>query len=142
MDVILGVVIGWLLAVARELLAWQWRRRESARESRTELIRVARLVSSDLADAERELLGILDDRVLWGETGFRMDFWEDVRGGLVTALTKTEWETVSAAYGILGELNGMTANRSAVDSTRLKPAARPALAEVQRAIQSLSRLSS
>ena len=140
-EAILGVVIGWILAVARELLAWLWRRRESARGERAAVRRTARLISADLTSAERQLRGILVGTILWQEVGFDIRSWRGARDSLVDAVTKPEWDAVVAAHNCLDELNGMTAHRSDVDAPRLRSASERALPVVHGAVQALARLS-
>lgn len=121
-------MVGWVLALARELLAWLWRRRESAREARESMRRTARLVADDWP-----LLSGSSPASWQAESG---------RETLVTALPKREWDAVTRAYGVLDEINGMTAYRDEVDNPRLKKAADQALAPVREAIQALDRASS
>jgi hypothetical protein len=141
MSAILGVAIGWFLAVAQQLFAWLWKRHEAARESREAVRRASRLVTDDLTSAERQLMGILDGTVLWREVGFGVVHLETVREVLVTGLRKEEWESVSEAYSALHRLNSMTAYRGEDDTPRLKVVATPSMHAVQKAIQALSRAS-
>jgi len=117
-----------------------WRRREQARETRDAQRRLARLFSDHLVTAEHHLLGILEGRVPWDEVGFDIRWWVDSREGLVNALDKQGWESLRDAYLHLDEINGMTANRSAVDTPRLRSAAAPALPAVRNANQALAAL--
>jgi hypothetical protein len=141
MSTILGVVIGWFLALAQQLFAWLWKRHEAARESREAIRRAARLLTDDLTSAERQLKGILDGIVLWREVGFGVVRLEEEREVLIIGLRKEEWESVSDAYSTLSQLNSMTAHRSEDDTPRLKAIAAPSMHAVQRAIQALSRAS-
>lgn len=141
MSTIIGVVIGWFLALAQQLFAWLWKRREAARESREAVRRAARLLTDDLTGAERQLQGILDGSVLWREVGFGVVHLEEEREVLIIALGKEEWESVSDAYRTLSQLNSMTAHRGEDDTPRLKAVAAPSMHAVQKAIQALSRAS-
>jgi hypothetical protein len=137
METIIGVVLGWTLAVAREVATVLWRRRQAVREERETLRVLARITAAELADADRQFDGILEGTVLWKEVGFPIAPWDERRETLAKSLRVEEWDAVSRAYAQLSEINGMTAYRSEPDTLRLRNqviASKPFIEQAQGAL--------